>query len=174
MATTFDIDAYTCTDPPPYLWRVMYPTSQSREDPITGDLVAVDRSRTFTNEPELKQAIEKHLNWYSREPSCFVSTLSNEPHAYNWAKRRGPSGSSVSIHKIDTALLPTNVYLFDLHHLRKQNILQLPSSPDTTHEFLFLHLIPARSIIGVQSMEDNLESGTYHIQISTKGLELIT
>lgn len=72
-----------------------------------------------------------------------------------------------------TTMLSTNIYLFGLSSLKeKLNIIQLPGSPDATDEFLFLHRIPARSIISVQNMGDILEPGTYHVQTSENGLKL--
>ncbi|KAI0851656.1 hypothetical protein F5Y00DRAFT_274569 [Daldinia vernicosa] len=149
MTESWNLNPYKCTHPPKTLWRVIHSGTQSRRCPSTGDLIASDSTRIIRDEPELKQAIEKHINWWSRQPSCFLSVFSNRQHARNWAEQRGATQSRVDIYEIDTTRLPPDTYLFDVDSLKATLGFVHPAS---THEFLFLHRIPARAIVSKRGL----------------------
>ncbi|KAH6954073.1 hypothetical protein BKA56DRAFT_434289, partial [Ilyonectria sp. MPI-CAGE-AT-0026] len=128
---------------PKYLWRVTHSGSRSWRDPTTGDLIAADRARSFSDEADLKQAISHHIDWWNRQPNCFLSVFSDERHARNWAEQRDRT-SPTYIHKIDTTMLPTDACLFDLNWI---SVTLGISHPFASHEFLILHHVSARSII---------------------------
>ncbi|AEO66279.1 1e3bdfa8-175f-46d9-90fe-025104075a22 [Thermothielavioides terrestris] len=138
MAKPFTLDEYK-RYLPARLWRVTHRLSQSRWH--QGDLVAADQSRVFNNEDELKEAVQKHVNWWCSQPSCFLSVFSDPHHARNWAAQRDPPAY---IHEIDTARLPIGTDILDMGVLiAKLGI----KNPHPAHELLFLHRIPSECIV---------------------------
>ncbi|KAF2970371.1 hypothetical protein GQX73_g3195 [Xylaria multiplex] len=151
MTAIFDLSTYKCTYPPNPLWRVIHSQSQSRQDPVTKDLVAADSDREISDRLSLKQAAEEHFNWRSRRPSCFLSVFSSEQHARKWAKKRETASGTVYIHEIDTTRLPPGIYIFCAVSLaRKLGI----THPYSANEFVFLHRIPSESIRHTRSLDD--------------------
>lgn len=141
----FDLNEYKCANCLRYLWRVIYPGSQSQRDPTTGSIFAADRIRTFSDESELKDAIIEHIDWYSREPSCFISTFDDEQHARHWARRLYDRGEeNIEIHKISTTLLPLGALLLHMTSLTARLHIH---HPHADHEVLVMHCIPSRSIM---------------------------
>ncbi|KAI1131603.1 hypothetical protein F5Y10DRAFT_261984 [Nemania abortiva] len=143
MAAIFDLSTYQCTYLPNPLWRVTHSQSQSKQDPVTGDLVASDSDRKISDKSSLKQAVEEHFNWGSRRPSCFLSVFKNKEHARRWAKRRERTIGVVYIHEIDTNRLPLGTYIFDAASLVTSLGIVHPYSDD---ELIFLHRIPSESL----------------------------
>jgi hypothetical protein len=92
MTEPWNINPYKCTHPPKTLWKVIHSGTQSQRDLFTGDLIASDSTRIIRDESELKQAVEAHIDWLGRQPSCFLSVFSDEQHARNWAKQRAKTG----------------------------------------------------------------------------------
>jgi hypothetical protein len=127
---------------------------ESRQDPLTRDLIASDSTRIISDKPRLKQAVEAHIDWGSRRPSCFLSVFSDERHALNWAKQREKTQFEVYIYKIDSTKLPVDACVLDMNSLKVELDIVHPSS---THELLFLHRIPAQAVVSKRSMEGNLE-----------------
>jgi hypothetical protein len=145
---------------PRILWRVEHSATQSLRNLRTGDLIASDDTRTFSDEAALRQAVEAHFDWGNRQQSCFLSVFSDEQHARNWMKQRESSGTGleVYIYKIDTARLPDGVYAFTMDVVRsKIGIVNPPSNND---EVLFLHRIPGRAVVSKQSLGEIEELGT--------------
>ncbi|KAJ8133257.1 hypothetical protein O1611_g361 [Lasiodiplodia mahajangana] len=140
MAVTFDLGTYECDDLPRTLWRVIHPQTQSRQDLVTGDLVARDSDREISDESSLTQVAKEHFNWNSRQASCFLSVFSDEDHARNWARLRK---GKVDIHEIDATKLPLDTCVFDATSLARSLGIVHPYS---THEFIFLHRIPSCSL----------------------------
>jgi len=157
MSEPWNLNPYKCTRLPKTLWKVIHSGTQSQQDPFTGDLIASDSTRIIRDESELKQAIEAHIDWWSRQPSCFLSVFSDEQHALNWAKQREKTQSEVYIYKIDTTNLPTDTYLFDVDSLKATLGFVHPTS---THEFLFLHRITAQAIVSKRDLGEIWEQGT--------------
>ncbi|KAH7254928.1 hypothetical protein MRS44_016417 [Fusarium solani] len=154
MAGTFDLNTYRCTYLPSSLWRVAHPESQARKDPVTGDVVAQDRTRAISDELSLKQAAERHFNWTNRQPSCFLSVFSSDTHARRWANQRERthdlnSIGEVYIQEIDTTKLPADTYVFDAVSLAARLHISHQYSSD---EFIFLHRIPGRSLRRTRSL----------------------
>jgi hypothetical protein len=131
MTESWNLNPYKCTHPPKTLWKVIHYGTQSQRDPSIGDLIASDSTRTIRDESELKQAIEEHIDWWSRQPSCFLSVFSDKKHARHWAEQRGRTQSDVYIYKIDTINLPNDTYLFDVDSLKATLGFVHPTS---THE----------------------------------------
>ncbi|KAH6641328.1 hypothetical protein F5144DRAFT_599974 [Chaetomium tenue] len=152
MAEPFPLDEYRWTGHPRKLWRVTHGNSQSRWD--HGDLLAADDSRVFHDEAELKEAVEDHINWYSSQPSCFLSVFNDENHAVNWAAQRGRRDPPAYIHEIDTARLPIDTEILDMELLMDKLGIENPYS---AHELLFLHRIPSQCIVRSRAV-----SGTQH------------
>ncbi|KAI1400005.1 hypothetical protein F4819DRAFT_463096 [Hypoxylon fuscum] len=154
MADILNLSIYKPASLPKRLWRVTHSGTQSRKDPITGDLIASSSLRIGDN-LVLKEAVEAHVNWSSRLPSCFLSVFSDEQHGRNWARKRrnretGPSAST-SIDVIDTTRLPSGVHVLDMNLLMARLNIDHPS-PDH-HELLFLHRIPAQCILSEEEIE---------------------
>jgi hypothetical protein len=165
MAGTFDLNTYRCTYLPSSLWRVAHPESQARKDPVTGDVVAQDRTRAISDELSLKQAAERHFNWTNRQPSCFLSVFSSDTHARRWANQRERthdlnSIGEVYIQEIDTTKLPADTYVFDAVSLAARLHISHQYSSD---EFIFLHRIPGRSLRRTRSLGEIEEQGTHGI-----------
>ncbi|KAH8802520.1 hypothetical protein F5884DRAFT_860883 [Xylogone sp. PMI_703] len=153
MAEPFNLHAYKCNHLPNMLWKVIHSGTQSRQDPHTKDLTASDNTRIISNILELKQVVEAHLDWWNRQPSCFLSVFSDERHARNWAKQRERTSSQVYIYQIDTRNLPTDAYPLDLDLMKVRLSITNPS----THELLFLHRIPAQAIVGKTDLGEIFE-----------------
>ncbi len=116
---------------------------------VNRDLVAVDKLSKFHDEDELKKAVEKHVDWYSGQPSCFLSVFTDENHACNWAKQREDRDLSVYIHEISTARLPFfGTYVLDIELLIAKLDIYHPYSEN---ELLFLHRIPSWSIVATKT-----------------------
>lgn len=96
------------------------------------------------DEASLAQAAANHFNWFSPQPSCFLSVFSDKAHARNWARdRQSKSGEQVYITQVFTSMLPTHIQVFkatsfcerlSIFHRYSQN------------EVIFLHRIPWQSL----------------------------
>lgn len=142
VVTSFDLNDYKCAHLPGTFWRVIHSNTQSRQDCATGDIVAADSTRIFSDETSLKQAVESHFVWNRLQgPSCFLSVFSCEQHARIWAKRL--NGEVIIIHEIDTTRLPAYTYVFNAKWLAEKLNIKHPCS---TNEFMFLYRIPGDSL----------------------------
>ncbi|KAK3948359.1 hypothetical protein QBC32DRAFT_222148 [Pseudoneurospora amorphoporcata] len=107
------------------------------------DMVAPDTSQRYLfTKAELKQRMAEHLQMRHNpdRPSCFLSTFSNITHAFNWAmQQKGP----VWVHKIDTKLLPRDMY--------KHWVCWVPGQD----EYLFLHRIPCIAMVSEHHIKDD-------------------
>ena len=157
MTEPWNLNPYKCTHLPKTLWKVIHCGTQSQTDPFTGDLIASDSTRIFSDSSELKQAIEAHIDWWSRQPSCFLSVFSDEQHARNWAKQREQTQSEVYIYEINTTKLPIDAFVLGIDLLKVTLGIVHPSS---THELLFLHRIPAQAMISKTSLGEIWELST--------------
>lgn len=71
------------------------------------NVIAWDHDRQFDSEDDFRYLILKYLDWYNRDPGCWMFTFSDGEHAENWDRGR-------SIHKpvriytvtADTSKLP--------------------------------------------------------------------
>lgn len=146
MATPFHLYDYKCNRLPKTLWRVTHGNTQSLFQ--NGDIVAVDDTREFRDDADLADAVQNHVNWYSKQPSCFLSVFTDKTHARNWAKQREKGYGPVYVHEISTDLFPACTYVLDIEVL--MNELEIVH-PYSANELLILHRIPARSIVSTQS-----------------------
>lgn len=87
MASSSLFDEHACYDLPTCLWRTNDPWSQAQIDSTDGYLKAATQTMPESL-AELKEAVEQHLDWYSDVPSPFISTLSDQGHARDWATKR--------------------------------------------------------------------------------------
>jgi hypothetical protein len=107
----FNLQDYAWTHDclPGVLWKVTHPGSQHNLNPTNGEMSArATRDDTISDQAGLKQRVSDHFNWSSSEPSCFLSVLTGEEHARNWAARRlflEPGDSQVYITPTITAML---------------------------------------------------------------------
>ena len=137
----FNLDAYKCVNFTGKLWRVTHRNSQSRWDKSSFQMVAADTSRKFTSEASLKEAVEAHIDWGSRKPSCFLSVFSDEYHARSWASLLNPP---VYIHEIETTYLPIGPCLVLDVKLLMADLDIEHRYPD--HELLFMYRIHSGDI----------------------------
>ena len=147
MATPFYLYDYECKDLPETLWRVTHGNTKSLFQ--NGDIVAVDDTREFRDDADLADAVQDHVNWYSGQPSCFLSVFTNKIHACNWGKQREQMGyGPVYVHEISTDLFPAGTYVLDIKVLIDELDIVHPHS---ANELLILHRIPARAIVATKS-----------------------
>jgi hypothetical protein len=147
MAETFNLKDYTRAHDtlPDVLWRVTHPKSQHEVHPAAGDMWARDL-RLISDEASLAQAAKNHFSWYCYEPSCFLSVFTNEDHARNWARvvgGRQKSDEEIYITRIITAMLPTDILVFDATDLSNKLGIEHEYSED---EVIFLHRVPWQSL----------------------------
>ncbi|KAL2255625.1 hypothetical protein VTK26DRAFT_2985 [Humicola hyalothermophila] len=139
------LDQYRRVDLPRKLWRVTHRNTNSRIQ--DGDMVAADPERELRNALDLKNAVQNHINWRSRQPSCFLSVFTDADHAHNWAwKTRAP----VRIYEIKTDSLPASTYILDVEVIVKTLNIDYRYS---ANELLILHRIPLSAITS-QSLAD--------------------
>jgi hypothetical protein len=84
-ATSRVVARYECHDVPDVLYRVQYDDATSlraRAKPV------------FQTPRAFKTAVERHINWASRERTPFVSTFADREHAINWARHCVNGGRS--------------------------------------------------------------------------------
>jgi hypothetical protein len=167
MAGAFRLDDYK-SSVPKKLWRVIHFESQCRQDEVTNDIVAADTTRAIYTKWSLKQAAEEHFDWFSRRPSCFLSTFSCQKHARRWAEQRQLKHDHHSImdevylQEIDTTKLPVDTYVFDATSLAVRLRIDHPYSDD---EFIFLYRIPSASLGRTWSLGELEERGTYLLSL---------
>ncbi|KAL6863553.1 hypothetical protein J3F83DRAFT_744786 [Trichoderma novae-zelandiae] len=153
MTGTF-LDAYKCKPLPKALWRISYPGCQSRRDWVTGDILASDTTYEISDVSDLKRVAESHFCWDNRDPSCFVSVMSDWNHVVRWAYRvkiiKRCDLDKVYISEIDTTKLPAGTCLFDAPQLAAEFGFIHPWSE---HELVFLHAIPHEAIISTQRLQ---------------------
>ena len=159
MADAFNLDAYRANGLPPLLWRVTHAGSQYRDDPATTDQVASDSTRTISNKPILRRVAKDHFEWACRNPSCFLSAFRCQQHARRWARGRRGYGE-VYIHVIDTAKIPDNIYVFDATSLSDKLEINYRYA---ANEFIFLHRIPRKCLIGRHALSALREHGACDI-----------
>lgn len=68
----------------PRLWRVAHTESQAKSN-SRGDIVASKTAADVQSCQDLKQAVERHLDWRCRIPSSFIFVFDDRKHAINWA-----------------------------------------------------------------------------------------
>lgn len=147
----FDLSDYACSskDLPFVLWRVTHSNTQSLwthsfSSPGRQDTLARDYNRPITTELELRQAVEAHIDWCeNKKPSCFLSVLSDEDHARNWAAKCKGYPDNCYIQRIDPGLLEGHAFVFNMTTLKKRWNLNYPFDE---HEYLILHHIPAECV----------------------------
>ncbi|CAG8724449.1 2465_t:CDS:2, partial [Acaulospora colombiana] len=77
---------YQAQDYPLTLYRVQYEGCQTRRDRSSNELRATSSAIPQTKS-ELREMVDKHLDWACWEPSPFISLFSDEEHAINWGRR---------------------------------------------------------------------------------------
>ncbi|KAF3274003.1 hypothetical protein TWF970_008207 [Orbilia oligospora] len=108
------------------------------------------------NYNHLAEELEIHLNWYSNEPSHFVSTFGTESHAINWAQKQIEKGiaQDATLMVIDpNEIKKTSGKPFPI--LKVQDVIEqypelLPNGIRESwvrDEFLVLYKIPAQAIV---------------------------
>jgi len=133
-------------------WRVTHAESQAKSDSC-GDIVASKMTADFQSYQDLKQAVERHLDWRCRIPSSFISVFDDKKHAINWAinardrqgKRR--EYSPVYVQEIDTVYLD-DVCVLDLGRIVRELDI---SFKNVEHEYLILYKILR------QALESNID-----------------
>lgn len=75
-------DRAECADCLKLCWRVIHARTQSRRDPRNGDHLA-SATVVIYDVSALRQAVETHIGWSNRAPSCFLLVFSDKQHAYS-------------------------------------------------------------------------------------------
>ena len=97
---------FSAMEIPNVVYRVFDDSSVSKFDPFKGFL-AGDPTwpiEDWHNPEKMNLALSRHLDWYNREPTPFLSTSSCVKKTLHEAERRG-SFSNVYVAKIDAKLL---------------------------------------------------------------------
>lgn len=131
----------------PRFWRVAHAESQAKSNSC-GDTAASKSSADIQNRQDLKQAVERHLDWRCRIPSSFISVFDDRKHAINWAintrnrqeKRR--EYSPVYVQEINTTYLD-DVCVLDLGRIVRELDI---SYKNVKHEYLILYNIPRHAL----------------------------
>ncbi|KAF3097022.1 hypothetical protein TWF102_006463 [Orbilia oligospora] len=108
------------------------------------------------NYNHLADELEIHLNWYSNEPSHFISMFGTESHAINWAQKQIEKG--IAQDAMLMVIDPDEIKNADdnpLPILKVQDVIEqypglLPNGIRESwvrDEFLVLYRIPARAIV---------------------------
>jgi len=133
---------------PPELYRVQHTGSQNRWS-AQGDLFS-QSSRWRFNKPAFREAVMQHLDWSSREDSCFLSVFADWRHAHNWASsyldRSRPyiRPSILTVSTVCSEMIGFRVV--DL--VEKLCIAPHPNFRYSADEYLIWGLIPQASITG--------------------------
>lgn len=164
MAEAFDLSIYKAAWLPPRLWRVSQRISRVN---ITHG--AADLTRTFSNESELKAAVEAHRDYDNRQ-TCFLSVFDCVLCAQRWAEiiqRHDDSAppDDVYIHTIDTTKLPDDVCVFDIQVIRKSLGIVRAFLHNESH--IFLHRIPKQAVVEVQGLSQ-IQAETEKYRMSDK------
>ncbi|KAF2181490.1 hypothetical protein K469DRAFT_520708, partial [Zopfia rhizophila CBS 207.26] len=128
-------------------WRVQHAESRA-ESTSCGDIVASNTTTILRTCVDLKEAVERHLDWGCRIPSSFISVFGDRKHAINWAiaarnrqeKRR--EYSPVHVQEINAAYLD-DVYVLDLGRIVRELDI---SCENVEHEYIILYHIPTHAL----------------------------
>ncbi|KAL2841164.1 hypothetical protein BJY01DRAFT_217898 [Aspergillus pseudoustus] len=168
--------------PPPELchdglfYRVYDSLSQSQYSPDDGFLcgeASPDQDLPERRYP--RAAVKKHLDWYNRDPTPYISIFSSfkqalrecrlrseKPDVYRkdlgWALPRGQVRVAV-IAGLET-LIKNDVYLTSLAHLRNAGVLTRDDGFAWQPEWLVLDQIPASCVVADGTAEEFMECCT--------------
>ncbi|EGX52278.1 hypothetical protein AOL_s00043g67 [Orbilia oligospora ATCC 24927] len=142
---------------PNRLYRVHFPgVSHTIYSDAGGFECCADGFIQICNYDHLAEELEIHLNWYSDEPSHFISTFGTQSHAFNWAQKQIDKGRArdATVMVIDPDKIK-NANGNPIPILGVQDVIeQYPGLlPNGIHEswvrdeFLALYKIPARAIV---------------------------
>ncbi|KAF3154779.1 hypothetical protein TWF106_006022 [Orbilia oligospora] len=142
---------------PNYLYRVHFPgVSHTFYSDAGGFECCAGGSIQICNYDHLAKELETHLNWYSNEPSYFISMFGTESHAINWARKKIEKGiaQDATLMVIDPDKIK-NAYGNPIPILKVRDVIEqypglLPNGIKESwvrNEFLALYKIPARAIV---------------------------
>lgn len=84
MATSKLLDRFDCRDDlPGLLWKVQDSMSQAAYLPDRG--LTAENDYTPETTTELRESVEKHLDWKNQDYSPFLSVFSDHRHSSKWA-----------------------------------------------------------------------------------------
>lgn len=104
----------------------------------------------------IRDEIEKHLDWANRDPTCLISTYARQDVAEKQARLRIDQGrEEVVIFVIDPAQESGGAQYRNLRMLAKKVDFQIPdqASNNSKYEWIFLEQIPDHMIVGTISFE---------------------
>ncbi|WEW61790.1 hypothetical protein PRK78_007286 [Emydomyces testavorans] len=141
---------------PPRLYYVRHARSQAYDD-FSGGFRARDYGRFYPysdTQAEFSKSVENHLDWSSREPSPYLSVMSDRNHADNFALvMQSRTGYVAEVYEINARRLNTS-YIFNVPYLMEE--LRLSVRPDAMNasEYLVLHRIPGQAVVGCRTTKD--------------------
>ncbi|KAI9745075.1 MAG: hypothetical protein M1818_001353 [Claussenomyces sp. TS43310] len=144
---------------PSKLYRIHYAGSQTGCD--DGGFWAVEL-RYCTSVSRALETIESHVNWWSNEPSPWISTFSNRAAAENWALtwKRNNNGQDCDVVEIDGSRL------LDCLIVRVRDVLHPMERPYSSMEYLVLHHVPQDAIVRWKS--------TRHLEVGMSSWESVS
>lgn len=104
----------------------------------------------------IRDEIQKHLDWYNRDPTCLISTYASESVAKSQAKLRIERGKKeVVILVIETSQELGGAQYRNLRKLARKVDLRIPYEAwhNSEYEWVFLEHIPDHMIVGTMSFE---------------------
>lgn len=119
-------------------------------------IYAEDQSSSMTfniqmHHGNIRDEIEKHLDWANRNPTCLISTYARQDVAEAQARRRIDRGrEEVVIFVIDPAREPGGAKYRNLRMLAEKVDFQIPDQAwnNSEYEWIFLEQIPDHMIVG--------------------------
>ncbi|KAI0967658.1 hypothetical protein F4678DRAFT_445118 [Xylaria arbuscula] len=134
---------------PRCFWRVEDENSQARTR--NSEIRAAGVGGDFRHmSPQLRECLERHLDWADRTPSPFISAYCDEDAANREVNRRLDRGKRhVTITKIDVTDLDYGTVEFRNLRRLAANLglwIQELAWNNSEHEYIFLHHIPSKAI----------------------------
>ncbi|KAG8416392.1 hypothetical protein J3458_006982 [Metarhizium acridum] len=141
-----------------YFYRVEDEYSQAVTTPGKGisavGRASINLSAMYGPQAEvLRYNLENHLEWSSDYASPFISTYDDEEVAFSIAEGRKENlgRQHVTVTKIDVSKVHGQVEFRELRPLAWRLGLRIPEKAyhNSEHEWIFLHDIPERAVVGV-------------------------
>ncbi|PVF95093.1 hypothetical protein CPB86DRAFT_866016 [Serendipita vermifera] len=141
------------------LYRVQYEGCKTQYDPVSDELRAVSLVVPH-NEAHFIYAVNKHLDWRSKDRSPFISLFSDRRHAIQWGnlvlKKKWIQNKTFCL--LEYRFSGPVAAIFSVAELKASLGVVTRHDEPADHEYLCLHRVPSSAFVdsSIHSLEDDV------------------